>query len=233
MAIYHLCSQALKSLMEDPPTDLPFYQENPGVFTEIDIVNRAQNLARAEWGSDPAIFRQAMRNANQVAGTFWREMKVARYGPVELPDRSQDYARAASKIVYAHPELGPEWLKTPNGTFKRMMVWEDTIGRQGRKIGTNRDDTKPWDEQEITKTKAVTEVAKPDKAKADLKAAQRRIEQLEAENRRVHEQAQRVGADGASPDLEAVIEMIGEMENRLQAIEAFVNQIRGAVSSAA
>lgn len=132
-SIYKQCSEAASKLIEDPP------KVHGGVFTEIDVVQRA---SKPEWSQDD--YKEAHRQANQVLGTRYRERKLCRFGPVELPDGNKDYGRIASKIVYANADNGPEAWETPNGTFQRLMIEGDDIGRQGRRFGTDRTDLVAW-----------------------------------------------------------------------------------------
>lgn len=132
-SIYKQCSEAASKLIEAPP------EAHGGVFTEIDVVQRA---SKPEWSKDD--YKEAHRQANQVLGTRYRERKLCRFGPVELPDGVKDYGRIASKIVYANAEGGPQEWETPNGTFPRLMIEGDDIGRQGRRFGTERTDLVAW-----------------------------------------------------------------------------------------
>jgi len=132
MSIYKQCSKAASKLTEDPS------KAHGGVFTEIDVVQRA---SKPEWSQED--YKEAHRQANQVLGTRYRERKVCRFGPVTLPDGNNDYGRIASKIVYAAAD-GPESWETPNGSFLRMMIEGDEIGRQGRRFGTERTDLVGW-----------------------------------------------------------------------------------------
>lgn len=150
-SIYKQCSEAASKLIADPP------EAHNGVFTEIDVVQRA---SKPEWSQSD--YKEAHRQANQVLGTRYRERKLCRFGPVVLPDGVQDYGRIASKIVYANAEEGPQAWETPNGTFQRLMIEGDDIGRQGRRFGTERTDLVAWGEDRS--------------ASDDL---QRRIERLE------------------------------------------------------
>lgn len=149
MSIYSLCSLACDKLIKGQARapHLPF-------FTELDVVNEASKLAEEEWTS--ADYRKALRRAQDAIGTKWRERKLYRYGPVIPPGVTEyDYARIATKIVYASVENAPEFLRTPNGDFPRFRIMDDPIKRQGRRMGTNRDDLKQWDDQDIRATGAV------------------------------------------------------------------------------
>jgi hypothetical protein len=141
ISLYRRCADAAKQLMENPPEDYG------GVFTEIDVVNEA---SLQSWSN--RMFKQALAHANQVCGTLYRERKLCRYGPVELPTGHKDYGRIASKIVYAAADTGPAKWDTPNGKFPKLMIENDQLKAQGRKYGTNRNDLEPWENQEIKKT---------------------------------------------------------------------------------
>lgn len=208
MSLYHQCSQAVSDLIANPPDDLPF----TNVFTEIDVVNRTQSLG-SDWGNDPTRFRAAMRTANAVVGTKYRERKLCRYGPVTLPDGNLDYTRLASKIVYADAELGPAKLETPNGNFRKMMIEDDPITKQGRKFSSNRDDSKKWDEQDVVVRKEVS------KDKADLTAAHKRIHELQEELERARTQAINNSSGVSREEFDALTELMVEFDGRLQTLE--------------
>lgn len=142
MSLGTQCGRAIEAFLKDPP------KEHGGVFTEIDVVRKA---ALKEWSAET--FKEAMKEANQVCGQRYRARKLCRYGPVELPDGTRDYARIASKIVYGAAE-GPDEWETPNGTFPKMMIENDELVAQGRKQRTNRNDLVSWDEQVLTSERA-------------------------------------------------------------------------------
>lgn len=134
--IYAACAEAADRLLETPPDD------HGGVFTELDVIAQAST---PEWS--PSDYQAAMRQASQVCGLLFRSRRLCRYGPVQF-DGTRDYARIATKIVYGNPESGPKVFKTPNGSFKRIMIEDDDLGHQGRRAGTNRDDLVPWDKHQ-------------------------------------------------------------------------------------
>lgn len=134
-SLYRQCSAAVDRLIETPPRD------HGGVFTEIDVESEA---ATSSWKQDD--YRQALHEANAVCGTQYRNRKLCRYGPVVLADGTEDFARIAGKIVYADAETGPEFWNTPNGKFPKLMIEDDSIGKQGRKAGTDRNDAESWQE---------------------------------------------------------------------------------------
>jgi hypothetical protein len=232
MSLYKQCSEAASNLMANPP------EEFGGVFSEIDVVNAA---ASRGWSGDN--YKEALRHANQVLGTLYRSRKLARYGPVTLPNGNLDYGRIASKIVYAAAETGPEKWKTPNGTFARLMIEDDDFGRQGRRYGTNRNDLAPWDAQDIHSQGTEKDHAhEPDEAerkivqlKRDLDAAHKQIRELQAENARLREH-KAVPANGNSLDEprvkqiveDAVFSVIGDLDERITQIEGRQSAIKAA-----
>lgn len=136
MSIHTQISGAIAELRQDPPADLG------GVFTEIEIVLKAERL---EWSDED--WKTAQRAANNLCGTRFRARKLCRYGPVDPPDGPQDYARIASKIVYADARTGPDYWETPNGRFPKLMFENELMRGPGRKSGVNRNDLVSWDEQ--------------------------------------------------------------------------------------
>lgn len=222
MSIYSQCSEAAAKLMKNPPKD------QGGVFTEIDVVRLAGSSG---WSTEN--YKEALRHANQVVGTNYRARKLCRYGPVELPDGTKDYARIASKIVYADAENGPDVWKTPNGNFPKLMIHDDEIGRQGRRHNTNRNDLASWDEQDIKAIKVKEPVIKGAKGPAvDVGPFERRIAQLEADLNRANKlleekerEIQRLRDHKATP-----INGKGIDESRVKklaedAVEAFVSDL--------
>lgn len=121
-----------------------------GTFTEFDVANEASGQGRKGWTSK--LFEQAVKNAYNVLQGDYKRGKLVRYGPVEFQG-NKDYVRRGTKIIYAHPENGPEQFETPNGSFARMHSEGDPLAKAGRKAGTNRDDTKPWGGQTVSTTK--------------------------------------------------------------------------------
>lgn len=200
MSIYKQCSEAATKLMQEPPKD------NGGVFTEIDVVTLA---GVPEWSQDD--YEDAMRHANQIVGTQYRARKLCRYGPVEFPDGEKDYGRIASKIVYAPAETGPKTWKTPNGTFKKLMMEDDSIGRQGRRRYTNRNDLAPWEDQGIeVKSSRTTKRIKT--LERNLAAERKRSQELESKLR------QREAAGDGELE-ERIRAVIGDFDERLGRLE--------------
>lgn len=139
-SVYKQCASALDLILEDE-------ERGSEVFTEIDVITDA---ATGDWKD--AQYTEAVHAANEVCGLRYRSHKLCRYGPVKIgrgKNRTEDYARYAGKIVYADAVTGPKTLKTPNGTFRKLMVQDDRLSRQGRKPAANRDDGKPWSEQTL------------------------------------------------------------------------------------
>lgn len=145
-----------------------------GVFTEIDVVNEASTDS---WSSKH--FEQAARNAYSVLQGDYKKGTLVRYGPVSFQG-TDDYARRATKIVYGDAHKGPKEFVTPNGSFPRLRADKDDLLRAGRRVGTNRDDTKPWEGQTVSK-KSTKESGPP----VDTAPLLKRIEQLQAENERL------------------------------------------------
>lgn len=190
MSLYRQCSEAAVKLMANPPTEFG------GVFSEIDVVNLAatRSWKKSDWP-------EAMRHANQVLGTAYRGRKLARYGPLVLPDGNRDYGRIAAKIVYAAAETGPEVWDTPNGRFPRLMIEDDDIGRQGRRFGTNRNDLVPWETQNLHEAQPAGD--------------KERIKELEAETERLRSHA----ANGNGHDEDRILALYTELEERVSKIE--------------
>lgn len=129
MSIQVNCREAIASLSESGAT-----------FTEIDVANRASS--GKGWGGKQ--FERARKDAYNALTADYRKGRLVRYGPVQFQKDVDDYARKATKIVYAHPVKGPEFWETPNGRFGRLFADKDQIAAAGRRPGTVRDDTKPW-----------------------------------------------------------------------------------------
>lgn len=173
-SLYRQCVKALESLLGSPS------EEHNGVFTEIDIIQRA---ATPDWTEKD--YKAAIREANAVAGTYYRYRKLCRYGPIVLEDGSEDYARIGGKIVYGDAEKGPKVWKTPNGRFPRLMLEEDSLGRQGRRAGTERNDAEDWNGQSIHSAKVIRNHSAYNDAKLlkKVEEALRRIDGLEKRER--------------------------------------------------
>jgi hypothetical protein len=132
MSIYTDCVEKIEQLMT-----------KESVFTELDVLEGvAHKWPEEDW-------RSISLQANQAVGNAFRRQKVCRYGPVTLPDGSEDYFRIAAKIAYASADLGPANIETPNGNFNKLLWSRDSrlSSRSGRLPANNRDDTKPWQEQ--------------------------------------------------------------------------------------
>lgn len=164
MSIQAECREAMNQLAE-----------GGAVFTEIDVANTA---ASSEWSSSH--FEQAVKHAYNVLQGDFKKGRLIRYGPVTFRGK-QDYARRATKIVYADAEKGPETFDTPNGDFPRLFAETDILNRAGRRVGTGRDDTKPWDDQTIGRASSMK--GPP----VDPAPLLKRIEELTAENTRLRE----------------------------------------------
>lgn len=209
-SIYTDCSQAVRRLLEDPSLADSGIE---GVFTELDVINLA---SKSRWGQKG--FRRAMREANEVVTGLYRTSRIARYGPVKVPEREgTDYVRIAAKVVYAHPENGPEEIETANGTFKRMMVGDETDRHAGRRVANNRDDLTPWDEQDISTVQTVRtptrQSAQVTQLQADLKAAHDKIrdQQTELSRLRAHKAAQTKGIRLSDEEAAVLSSLITEL----------------------
>lgn len=142
------------------------------VFTEIDVANEAR---RTGWATSH--LERAMKDAYNVLAGDYKKGKLVRYGPVTFMG-NEDYARRATKIVYADAAKGPDVWETPNGAFPRLFADNDALARAGRKVGTDRDDTKPWSVQAPVKRVEERELKGPP---VDVQPFMKRIQQLEDE----------------------------------------------------
>lgn len=157
------------------------------IFTEIDVANEASTES---WSSKN--FEAAVRHAYNVLQGDYKLGRLVRYGPVKF-NGVGDYARRATKIVYAHPQKGPRNFETPNGRFPRLLASQDSMMTAGRRTGTNRDDTKPWSAQNVS-TKKVGLKGPP----VDTAPLLRRIQELERENAALRKPSADAPADEAS-----------------------------------
>lgn len=171
MSIHTDCREAMERLAANGKT-----------FTEFDIANEASGQGTKGWSGK--MFQQAVKDAYTVLQSAYKRGKLARYGPVDYKGHD-DYVRRGTKIVYADAEHGPARFETPNGTFPRLLATEDTMLKVGRKPGTNRDDTKPWDDQMSNGTPI------------DTGPLEKRIRELEIENAKLKAQAE---ADCKEPE---------------------------------
>jgi hypothetical protein len=187
MSIQAQCREAMNTLATEG-----------GVFTEIDVVNHASQGK----GWTEKLFREAADRAYSVLQSAYKNGHLVRFGPVEYRG-TPDYARKATKIVYADPERGPRAWETPNGTFPRILAPEgDPLSAPGRKSNevVGRDDTRPWDEQrKPIRARHLRSVATPDGSgpPIDPQPLLRRIEQLEAEVREWREKAESTGKENS------------------------------------
>lgn len=149
------------------------------VFTEIDVANEARSSG---WSSTN--LERALKDAYNVLAGDYKKGRLVRYGPVTFKGH-QDYARRATKIVYADADKGPRTFDTPNGSFARLFSADDTLARAGRKVGTDRDDTKPWSVQS-----PVRKVAEAKGPPIDPAPFMKRIQELEAERNRLEKELQ-------------------------------------------
>lgn len=140
-SVYRQCAAAIERIIKNPP------RQHGGVFTEIDVATEAATDA---WNN--AEYSRSLHDSNEICGQRFRNRKLCRYGPVIIgkgKDKVEDYARIAGKIVYGDAANGPEIWETPNGNFKKMMVEDDHLSRQGRKPAANRNDAEPWSKQTL------------------------------------------------------------------------------------
>lgn len=194
-SIYKQCANAIDRIVQNPP------RQHGGVFTEIDVVTEAATTD--EWGN--AEYTKSLHDSNEICGQRFRNRKLCRYGPVTIgkgQDKIEDYARIAGKIVYADAAKGPNIWKTPNGSFKKMMVEDDHLSRQGRKPAANRNDAEPWSEQALpSKPRKPRRMALKPRTERDLEklviSLAERVESLEEERAQrekfIAEQAKRQG----------------------------------------
>lgn len=208
MSIYTRCMEAAEALLEDPSLA---GGDPPGLFTELDVITHA-SASDGPWTNER--YRFAMREVNQVMGLLFREGRAVRFGPVQIPDVPEpDYLRIASKIVYAHPR-GPERVETPNGTFERLIATngKDPLAKQGRRLGTNRDDLQPWDQQDIKTAR------KTQRRPSNVQAANRRIRELEAEVNRLRSNSADHTEGTLREEVRAVVSEIRERIDRLEEV---------------
>lgn len=196
------------------------------VFTEIDVVNVAYEVeGNQSWGDKQ--WRTAANDAQQVCAALYRSARLVRFGPVQVPGLEPDYARrgVGGKIVYAPRDTVKEW-KTPNGNFPALNYFHDEIKKASRRKGIDRDDSQPWAGQKMGSTKD-DESLLPDleemrseleRAQADLKAANKRNDELQAEV--VH-----LRANGVPPENSLLVEIpvtddfLDQLVDRLRARE--------------
>lgn len=169
MSIQAECREAMNRLAEHGAT-----------FTEIDVANEAASDA---WSSKH--FEQAVKHSYNVLQGDYKKGRLIRFGPVAFKG-TKDYARRGSKIVYSSADHGPQQFQTPNGDFPRMYADRDPLIRAGRRVGTNRDDTKPWSAQNVS--------VKPAKANSgpgiDPAPLLRRIEEQQSTINRLEKEKQ-------------------------------------------
>lgn len=222
MSTHTDCRDAARSLLKDPNLAIHGIK---GIFTEVDVILLASRSGGWYTQNDQQVMNLALRDVNQLMGEMFRRREVARYGPVPLTKLGldeEDWARIAGKMIYAHPEHGPEVIETPNGVFPRAMTENDTIGRSGRKLGSNRrNDLKDWDEQEIIPV-APKKQPKPTTAeqreiirlKAEVAALQQKLADSETENHRLREHHAETISRSEVEDVVASLEgRLTELEN--------------------
>lgn len=216
MSIYTECGAAARSLLADPGLR-PSNRGPVGIFTEQDVIYLA---ARAHIGGyDESDMIVATREASQIMGTLFRNQQVVRFGPVQIPGLAlKDYLRLSTKIVYTGLD-GPTRLETPNGVFEAFLSDDDTIIKQGRRLGTNRDDFLSWDEQEIVPKsipRAVTaEQREIIRLRAETDTLREMVADRDAEIQRLHDQVANVIT---RDDVQTMIaEQIGGKSNRRRA----------------
>lgn len=217
MSIQAECREAMNRLAEQG-----------AAFTEIDVANEAASDA---WSSKH--FDQAVKHSYNVLQGDYKKGRLVRFGPVAFKSTT-DYARRGSKILYASTEHGPQKFQTPNGVFPRMYAETDPLIRAGRRVGTNRDDTKPWGVQNVS--------VKASQAKAptiDPAPLLRRIEEQQSEINRLKKVAavtngngngQHVVPDGM-PDGMPFEELIEMLINDPRLMEGVKNSLAEALIS--
>lgn len=217
MSIYKACSAACRELAS---------KGEP--FIDIDVVNQA-----AQDGWSERNFREAQRHANQICGTEYRGGRIVRYGPVTF-EGEKDYVRKAGRVLYAGAETGPEIFSTPNGEFPQIHDRDDPLSRVGRRRGTRRDDLTPWDEQnpDAIRDDGMMVDGRPlhreiERLRAELKAANNRVQELETESQRLREGKVAASANGKGSVVpkqlieDAVLEALSalDVEARLTRLE--------------
>lgn len=150
MSIYADCADAARWLLVDPGLHS---SSHPGFFTELDVIA----LASSDY-TDGQV-RLALRECSTMLTKLYKRGEAVRFGPVTIPGLDPDYARIATKIVYASPE-GPAVFETPNGNFLRLTAETDDELRPGRKFGTIRDDRIRWSKQDIEQARVRAGYAK-------------------------------------------------------------------------
>lgn len=163
MSIYTDCIDAIRALAE-----------GDDIWTDLEV----QEIVVSKWPD--ADFKEIAYQANQALGNAYRRQQVVRFGPVTLPDGSQDYARIAAKIAYASTQHGPSEFETPNGNFP-ALIWSGAskLNRPGRMPSNNRDDREPWGEQDF-KVEA-SKVLRPNGIEKAVAELIDRVAALEAE----------------------------------------------------
>lgn len=192
--VYKQCVAAAERLIRNPEqaanAEDGEFGDNRGLFTQMDVIL----LAMAEFGPWAEFeAKLAPKEASNAMGRLFRDRKVVRFGPVTALGQP-DYVRLAAHIVYA-PADGPLTVKTPNGTFPRMFVHEDTIARAGRRKDSARTDFELWADQlldTITTPQPKAKMPKRGEERAEilrlrseLTLALRRAEEAESELRTI------------------------------------------------
>ncbi len=172
MSIQTQCREAMTALAAEG-----------GLFTEIDVVNKASHGK----GWTEKLFREAMDRAYAVLQQAYKGGNLVRFGPVTY-HKTPDYARKATKIIYADAKLGPKVWDTPNGQFPALEFASDPLAGTGRKSRDvlNRDDSTPWDSQKPQTgsqrhLRPVEDTPKGSGPPIDTRPLERRIQELERE----------------------------------------------------
>lgn len=218
MSLHSQCLEAANRLMEEPP------EGTGGVFTEIDVVRAATN----EGWSD-AMFGKALKQTNQLLGNLYRARKLVRYGPITFGDEV-DYGRVATKIAYASAENGPQYWRTPNGAFPRLLIDDDQWSRQGRRRVTERNDLEQWAPDQfngkapvdgLRPLQPLTTARQLSQARADLKAAYRQLDEARQETQRLREHRAEVDIPDDLREIvgHIVVELVGDLDGRVRRLE--------------
>lgn len=163
-------------------------------FTEIDVVNA---IASQSWA--PKQYKEALDKAQQVCASFWRNSTLIRFGPVRPPGQERDdFVRRGrgGKILYAGYQR-VKLVDTANGAYAAITHADARrlgLVHSGRRAGIDRDDFKPWTDQQIKPSKDIELSVNGNEAdltrlRTNLEAANKENERLERENNSLRERS--------------------------------------------
>jgi hypothetical protein len=191
MSIYTECADAARYLAD---------QGQP--FTDISVINRAMKD-----GWSDANRKEATQTAPMILQTMYRASKVIRYGvvPKGAPGtREDDYVRRGEgRLVYSGRLTGPKELVTPNGMFRPILHATDPIARNGRRKVSLRNDFVKWEgqvpdvvtEDEVSGREPTDLSSYIERLESDLRAANARNEELQAELERQRQHSAKLVTD--------------------------------------